>query len=473
VVLIAPNLILPPAPLDTKIQDMMRNLDAVRSNWMDDLRKLEAYLDGRQAMQYLTNAMRDHFKEELRQLVLNFPQLITDAHNDRLDVEGFRFPGESSGNESLWAVWQANNMDEQSVMAHNDTLALSRAAVIVGPNPDPTGEPIISVESPFDVAWIREPATRRAIQAQKCWVEADGSEWRTLYDLHQTRVVTRTPEGWRVTKTLDHDLGRLPLVPLINRPRIKCPDGRSEFADVLGLADAANKIATDMMTSAEYHAMPRRWAFGLKKSDFKDKSGKENPWSFIAGRLWANENKDVKVGQFPESDLANFHNTIKLLARLVAQMTALPTDYLSFDSVNPPSADALRSSESRLVKRVERRQVSFGGSWEEVSRVALQMKTGRLPEGAMRLETVWRDPSTPTIAQKYDAIVKAVTTRGADGRPLVPTEQGRIDLGYTPAQRQEMRQMEDDAIASDPDLAAARALIGADRPDVSDESAGS
>ena len=36
----------------------------------------------------------------------------------------------------------------------------------------------------------------------------------------------------------------------------------AEIEAIIGLADAANKMATDMMVSGEYHAMPRRWAFG-------------------------------------------------------------------------------------------------------------------------------------------------------------------------------------------------------------------
>lgn len=451
----------PPVIEDPEVTNLIRDLDGIRSGWWRDLLSCQAYIDGCQPLKFMSDAMRKEFGGEITELVLNFPELVTDAHNDRLDVEGFRFPGEPSGNELLWAIWQANNMDEQSVMGHADALALSKAAVIVGANPERGGPPLITVESAFDVSWKRDPRTGTVTSALKRWQEDDGSQWLSLYERHQTRTVALEQGVWRTTRTDAHGVGRCLLVPLVNRPRTKRRDGMSEFQSILGIADAATKIATDMMISAEYHAMPRRWAFGLKKSDFVDaKTGAQKPaWSFIKGRLWANESPDVKVGQFPESDLANFHNTIKLLARLVAQMTALPIDYLAFDSVNPPSADALRSAESRLVKRVERRQTSFGGTWEEVMRLALQVAAGSLPDHAMQLETVWRDPSTPTIAQKYDAVVKAVTTRGADGRPLVPTEQGRIDLGYTPAQRQDMLDMENAANANDPTLAAARELM--------------
>ncbi|MBM4495394.1 hypothetical protein GS426_02605 [Rhodococcus hoagii] len=32
-------------------------------------------------------------------------------------------------------------------------------------------------------------------------------------------------------------------------------------------------------------------------------------WSKVKSRLWANENPNIKVGQFDEADLTVFHNT--------------------------------------------------------------------------------------------------------------------------------------------------------------------
>ncbi len=64
----------------------------------------------------------------------------------------------------------------------------------------------------------------------------------------------------------------------------------------------------------------------------------------------------------------------------------------------------------------------------------------------MSLETVWRDPSTPTIAQRADAVVKLVQTG------VLPIEQAREDLGYTQEQRDRMLEM-DARAKSNPDIA--------------------
>jgi hypothetical protein len=55
---------------------------------------------------------------------------------------------------------------------------------------------------------------------------------------------------------------------------------------------------------------------------------------------------------------------------------------------------------------------------------------------------VWRDPATPTVAQKADAAVKKFESG------IVPLEQTWIDLGYSATQRSQMRKsMEEDSAA--------------------------
>ena len=435
-----PNIIIPVEP-DPAIVKMLYDLEAVRAAWRPLLTTYDQYLNGEQPLRFMSDAMRKQFGESITALVLGWPELGTEAYENRVDVEGFRYPGNASGDDSLWATWQANNMDEQSSMGHTDAISLSRACAIVGSPDAGEDEPVITVESAFDTAWIRSARTGSAISGLKRWTEEDGTEFANIYVAGATHTLVWNRGTWTRATSDMHGVERPLLVPLVNMPRTKRRDGRSEFASIIPVADAANKMATDMMISGEYHAMPRRWAFGIKREDFLDKNGNQkDAWSFVKGRLWANENKDINVGQFPEADLKNFHDTIRLLAQLASQMLALPDDYMSFTSDNPPSADALRAAESRMVKRVERKHVHFGGTWEEVMRLTQRIKAGKFDVNAQRLETVWRNPATPTVAQKADAVVKL----HADG--IIPIEQARIDMGYTPAQRLEMRRMDDEEL---------------------------
>lgn len=440
------------------ISDALVRLDAKLAGLVPGLDRVDRYFEGDQPLKYMAQAMQDEIGDRVSQLVLNWLRFGAEAYENRLDIEGFRYRGSSSSDDELWRIWQANGLDEQSQQAHLDALVLGRSYVIVGSGDGDNTDPIVTVESPFQVFAERDPRTRRVSAAIKRWQEGEGKDIvqrATLYLPNSTESFSFKDE-WVSDGGPDvHELGYVPVVPLVNRPRILRPDGLSEFQDVIPVADAANKMATDMMVSAEFHAMPRRWAVGLKADDFVDSDGRPiSAWTRDTGTLWGSENDQAKFGQFTESDLSVFHNSIKLLAQLASQMLALPPHYLSFVGDNPASADAIRSSETQLVKRVERKHTYFGGSWEDVQRLVLRIKTGAWDESAKTLETVWRDPSTPTVAQMADATVKKVQTG------IVPIEQARIDLGYTQQQRDNMVDM-DARAKSNPDIAnLARAVNG-------------
>lgn len=423
-----------------------------------DLAALDRYYEGQQPLSYMHPQLVAELGDQLRQVVINWPRLVVDSLEERLDVEGFRYavPGSSAEDEKadaatadeLWRIWQANGMDEGSQQAHVDALVMRRSFLIVGSNPADPQTPLITVESPLQMEVDYEPSTRAVRAAMKRWAEVDPvtgairDEMATIYlpntTLHYAKT---TPGGWEEKSRDEHKLGVVPVVPIVNRGRLLNPGGVSELADVIPLSDAACKTATDMMIGAEYHAMPRRYALGFDQEDFTDPDGNAvSAWAQLAGRIWAtakNKKDDgVEVGQFPEAELANFHNTLNQLARMVASLSGLPPHFLGLATDNPPSADAIRSSEIRLVKRAERRQRAWGGSYEQAMRLVLRFKSGEWDLRARSLETQWRDPATPTAAQQADAVTKLVSAG------IVPIEMAWDVLGFTAVQQERMRQMQ-------------------------------
>ncbi|WNV86578.1 phage portal protein [Umezawaea sp. Da 62-37] len=411
-----------------------------------ELEVLDSYYEGEQSLSYMHPELIRRLDNRVRQVVINWPQLVVDALDERLDVTGFRLGGEQAADRELWAIWQANRLDLHSEQAHIDALALGRSFAIVGTNEDRPNTPLVTVESPLDVHVDLDPRTRKVRAALKRQYDEDGDglteAYATLYLPNETIWYSSDNGGavWEESDRDEHGMGAVPVVPLVNRPRTRrrrtAPPrlGRSELASVLPLSDAACKIATDMMISAEFHAMPRRYALGFDKEDFVDAQGKPlTPWEAVAGVLWASSKSPkedgVSVGQFPEADLSNFHNTLNALSRLVASLSGLPPHFLGYATENPASADGIRSSESRHIKRAERRQRSFGDGWEEVVRRVLHVRDGRVPQEALRVETQWVDPSTPTFAAQADGVVKLYS---AD--KLLPRRSARRALGYSDAQ---------------------------------------
>lgn len=409
--------------------------------------KYSQYYEGLQPLRYMAPQLEQELGPRITQLVLNWPRLGVDAYEARLDVEGFRVAGEPRGSEELWRIWQANDLDEISQQAHLEALVTGRSFVIVGPNAEDRATPLITVEHPSQVTVMRDPGTRRVTAAIKRWSDDDDVLNVTLYLPDETRYYTKPSNEFELQRTVKHGWGMVPVVPLVNRPRMLRPDGVSELVDVIPIADAANKMSTDMMIAAEFHAMPRRAWFGMSEEDFVDESGKPvSVWSRIAGREWATEHTQDEAGvvQFAEADLRNFHESIKLLAQVASQVLALPPHYMGFATTNPPSADAIRSAEAQLVKRCERKQSVFGGSWEQVMRIAARIAGVENDQDLRLLETVWRNPATPTVAQKADAAVKLYTAG------ISTLEQTREDVGYTPAQRQNMADQDREALEANP-----------------------
>ena len=420
-----------------------------RLQWYD------AYYEGEQPLQYMSDAMAAEVSGILSAVVLNWCRLGADMYANRLRIDGFRYAGAEENDAQLWEVVQANGLDRYFQHAFLESMALSRSYMIVGAADEKGQPPIVTVESPFQVTAVRDPRTRKVREAVKIWQDITGQAFATLYQPNRTVPLKSDGSKWVLASEIDnHNLGMVPVVPFVNRPRILRPNGVSEFHDVIPVVDAAIKAATDMMVSAEYHAMPRRWVFGMKKGDFKDGNG--NPvsmWSAIAGRIWSHENENIKAGQFPEAALSNFHDTIKLLARSVSHILAAP-DALTFDTVNPPSADSLGALSNERDMRVRAKQVEFGESAEDVMRLVLRFKTGSWDDRATSIETVWADPSSMTFAQRADGITKLLVAKDGQGRSVLTVEQARMDLGYGAIARQRM---------ADQDSAAQRAALSAIR----------
>jgi hypothetical protein len=441
--------------------DRLKALIRCHDRELPALNALNAYYEGDQPLSYMAPELMVELEDRIRQVVINWPQLVVDSLEERLDVEGFRLAGQAKADERLSEWWQANDLDGESQLGHVDALAMKRAYVIVGTEGEREHDeeaaedleddiPLITVESPLEAYADRDPRTRRVSAGVKRWKDDDGgiartaTEHATLYQPNATVWYERSRGAWKETDRDDHGLGTPPIWPLVNRARTRNRGGVSELKAVLPLSDAACKIATDMMVSAEYHAIPRRVAFGVSESDFVDVNG--NPVSALSrvtGRVWSIEaaKGEADVIQFPEASLSNFHETIKSLAALAASLSGLPPHFLGLTTDNPASADAIRSAEARLVKRAERRQRAFGGTWEMVMRIADRIINGEWNSELRRLETVWRDASTPTVAQAADAATKKFATG------IVPLRQTREDLGYT---EEQIRRMEEADAEEDP-----------------------
>ena len=416
------------------------------------LQRADQYYNGKQPLRFIDPEMRQQLGSRMVEVVINWPRLVCDSLEERLDVVGFRLSRDLPTDENLWRIWQSNNLDEASQQAHIDALVYGRSFISVGVGADGVS-PMVAIESPLQVTVERDPGTGMVIGALKRYRDADGytvgvlmtaTEVRTYRSQTATDIygAAAPASNWQLVDTQPNVLGRVPVVPLVNRPRTGAPDGISELADLMPLADAVNKVASDMLVTAEYAAMPRRWITGLAPSmasvgheqavDLAD-AVRTAFESSRASKLWIAPSPETKFGQFEEAQLSGFVAAIDIFVKQLAAIAALPPHYVGLSAEsNPASAEAIRSAEASLVTRARRRQRIWGGAWEEVMRLAVHVQQGTPAVGMADLETVWANPETRTVAQAADAAVKLYAAGVIDRRAALE------DIGYTPAQIERM-----------------------------------
>ncbi|MGI5144803.1 phage portal protein [Plantactinospora sp. CA-294935] len=439
---------------------------------------LDAYYNGEQRVEQLGLAVPPELRQFLT--VVNWPATYVDAIEERLDVEGFRLPGQDGADADLWRVWQENDLDEESQLAHLDSLVFGRSYVTVGagdagPDEDDDGDedrdpatPLVTVESPREVTAELSPRTRRVAAAVKVYRDspigparrAESIQLATLYLPDVTVWLERRNARWVEVDRDDHGMGVVPVVPMVNRSRVARRHGRSEMERVIPLTDAAARALTNAQLATEIMAIPQRYVLGASKGDFVDKDGKQLPaWEAYFGAIWALLNPAAKVGQFDAADLSNFKTIVDHYASLVAGVTGLPMRYLGQSTTNPPSAEGIRADESRVIKLCERVQRSRGGSWERVMRLVRRILDEDWNPDLASLETIWRNPATPTRAAEADAAVKLFST---SPRPIVPLRQTRESLGFSQVQIARMEEEDEAERRRDPVLDIARGLAGGD-----------
>jgi hypothetical protein len=461
----------------TKPEEWVLYLQQLHDREMQSLESLDAYYEGEQPLTYMSPEILAEVQDRLKAVIIGWPQLVVDAIEERLDVTGFRLPGAEKADEDLWKVWQYNDLDEQAPQAHVDALALSRSYVTVGSR-EGSDIPLVTAESPLELFAAIDPrdrqvraALRRVNQPEDLARVAERTA--TLYLPDETIWYDWAEGAWREVDRDKHNLGEVPVTPIVNRPRLRQARrtransyqlryGRSELASVLPLSDAANKLATDMMVAAEFVAIPQRGFLNVGPDKFRDANGNQlSPTQVLMGQLLAIPGKgsDAKTFEFSTADLNKFIGAINALAHVVAAMAGLPPQYLGYASDQPASADAIRSAESRLIKRAERKQVAFGGSWERVMRLVRRFQDpSSVDDPALhRMETMWRNAATPTIAQAADRAIKLYAAP-AGQMPIVPLRQTREDLGYTNVQIERMEDEDKKFREQDPVAALGREL---------------
>ena len=422
-------------PLDESklVDDLSRRLF---TSYPDDQR-FDRYYEGTQRLAHIGLAV----PPELRKFetVLNWCRTVVDSVSDRMRMKAFYLPGEDRASEALRESWDYNNLDSESIAHHQEMLILGRGFVSVGANEEDPEFPLIQVENPRELAVDidhRHRRLRAAVRVMPSENDAPGTPSNAVLYLPDSTMRLKRHQGrWVVEDRDDHRLGRVPLVMFLNRRRVGQWTGVSEMVDAIPLVDAAARSLTNLQLAGETHSVPQKYVLGMSKGDFVDADGKPIPaWEAYFNAIWANQNKDAKVGQFAASDLSNFHNTVDHYASKLAGLYGLPARYVGITSVNPAAEGAIRAEEARLILNVEKKAALAGDGWGWVMGLVERFRTGEWVSGS-RIKTDWFDAGTPTYAQRADALTKMYNS----GQGILSREGVWEELGWSEARMERER----------------------------------
>ena len=227
-----PTATFPTLPLAQLTQDEAQTANMLAMRLFEQLPVLQLndlYYGGLQKLQDLGIAIPPAL-QNLR-TVVGWPRIAVDAIDERLTIEGFRYPGKTQVDDDLADIWQSNNMDSEHTLVNLDALVFGRAYLIAGVRED--GSALLTGESPLNMTALYDPQMRAVTAALQIYLDSEftsdtyGQEVAALYlpgkTIHMARTSTvpgAVPLGkWQLIERDDHGFEGVPVVRVSNRQR--------------------------------------------------------------------------------------------------------------------------------------------------------------------------------------------------------------------------------------------------------------
>lgn len=380
------------------------------------MRLNRSYYEGTQIMRDLGISIPPQLS--MVRTVVDWPRIAVDPLVQRCVVDGFRLPGDTDADEDLQAIWQDNNLDAEWPLCALDAFVCGRGYMIIGSPDRPGNSPLITVESPFNMAVQWDPRTRTVTAAYQAY-EAEGVFRAALYVPGQSVFMSRIDQvgGWEIEDRDQHGFDEVPVVRFPNRARSDLREGMSEITPAIrNCTDSTCRTMLAMEIAREFYAVPHRYILGATEADFVDNQGnKKTALDMVMSKFLALERDDQgaipTVGQFQAFDPSVFTKIIDEQAQLMASYTQFPPQWFGqTTTANPASADAIRVAQDGVNRRAMQAQNQFSDPLEDVMRLAWRFANGgaQYPDEFMRMETDWMDVASPTPSATSDAMFKQV-----------------------------------------------------------------
>ena len=437
---VIPNL--PLLGLSEEEQDTIRTLQEIAGKSRAQIQLTEAYYLGEQVIRNLRIAVPKEL--EFLRTIVGWPAMAVDPYVERLHADSFRVANATDGDQHLLDLMEANGFGAEQTLGYTDALSMGRAYWMVG-SPTETGDaPLVTVESPLNMAVLWDLRGYEARAAMQEYVDDDRRRGALIMPGKTVHLAQDDDGQWVVADRDDHGFDFVPVVRMANRARTNNRDGRSEISPaIMSITDAACRTLLGLEVARELYSVPQKIILGATESAFQKADGTPKAaWDTYITKILGlerDENGDVpEIKQLEAYDPSVFTKLLDWYASAMAGMVAAPPQDLGlYTDGNPASAEAGVVSESRRDRRAVNMQHGFGPQLVKVAQMALRFENaGKLPAEYERLAVDWTPVTMETPAVTSDAISKQVKA-GA----VPPTSDVTLKrLGYSAVERQRLDQ---------------------------------
>ncbi|ARQ95445.1 portal protein [Mycobacterium phage Shandong1] len=388
--------------------------------------RIYEYTKGERGKPSVPDEASDEVKELAGLSVKNVLRMIRNSFAQSLSVVGYRTIT-AQQNDPAWQIWQANRMDARQAEVHRPAVQYGVAYVVVTPGED--GSPELRCRSPRRLlAVYDDPVLDEWPQyALETWVTQKDAkphlrgvlyDERYMYELDLGELPT-TAAGLKDISTKPVTLRRVddviahgatadgePVCPVVRFVNDRDADDMivGEIEPLIGLQKAINCVNFDRLIVSRFGANPQRVISGWTGS-------KSEVLKASALRVWTFEDPEVKAQAFPPASVEPYNAVLaEMMEHLVMEAQISPSQV----KVVNVSAEALAAAEHREQLKLANKRESFGESWEQVLRLAVEMDRSGDTEPDPAAEVIWRD----TEARSFGAVVDGVVKLAQAGVPI-------------------------------------------------------
>lgn len=373
------------------------------------------YYDARNALRTVGVGTPPAFRQLAT--VLGWPAKAVDQLANRCRLEEFVGAGVDVDSLGLSELWVGNRLGSESSQATTSKLihAVSWLVVTKGGRGEPPA--LITGRDALSGTGLWDRRSRR-LSAFLSVVDRDQDGNVIEFVMYRPAAIVQAVKEttWSVDRS-DNPLGRVPVEPLVFRPRLGRPFGSSRISrPVMSMTDLAMRTVMRSEVTAELYSVPQRVILGADESMFKNSDGSwksdwQMAWAKVLG-IPADENGSTPdFKQLQQATQEPHMAQLRSLAQLFAGETSIPISSLgiSTDS-NPASAEAVHASREDLIELAEASNGDDTPAWQRTAITSLQIANDyydSVPPDWWKVRPRWRNPAHVSLQASADALTKA------------------------------------------------------------------